>query len=259
MWCEKCQRGTSDSLTCGSCGNPPLFPMEQKDITGTSSLDCGGSINHNKEQSILPNLRDLHNRSVKFIITKDFKVDWRQRKGFKSLVQDVSFKGFKLTKGKNYLIVYNDKRHLTDEKGLIKADEEIVNEMTDIAKQVSKENDFEINPTPIFHRIEVKTDMTMNKFTDEESQVVYNTPYNNLEFKGKFAIPNSMNLNQILLLLNQTVVSWNENVISHLEATNRWEKAAQSIIDSQPRKSNPILMPLTNLLNTAIKLKEEFE
>jgi hypothetical protein len=245
-----------DKNECLACGfiEPPMPADGEKTDIGHQNLNCGDSMNLNQPQSILPNLSELHNRSVKFIITKDNKVTWKKRKGFKGSIWDLKYKEHSIEKGTNYLVVHYDKRTMTDENGLRRLDEEIVSELVEIAKQVSKEANFEINPTPIFHRIEVKTSYTMNKFTEPEAQVVYNTPYNNLEFKGKNAIPNNLNLTETLEGVRQAMLLEIKNKQLHQAVL---EDMRDTLKEMRPKKANPILAPLESLLKTTIQLRDE--
>jgi len=264
MRCPSCKKdryfrkGKDYPFECLDCGfletDTPSLLMENKGITGSTSLNCGGSINLNKPQSILPNLSELHNRSVKFIITKDNKVDWKKRKGFRGSIWDLRFKEHSIEKGTNYLVVHYDKRTMIDENGLLKKDEEIVNELVEIAKEVSTESKFEINPTPIFHRIEVKSSYTMDsKFVESEAQVVYNSPYNNLELKGKNAIPNNLNLTETLEGVKQAMLLEIYNKKLHQAVL---EDMRDTLKEMRPRKESPILAPLESLLKTTKGLVE---
>jgi hypothetical protein len=199
-------------------------------------------------------IHDYHNKALKFKVLKFVEPGLPKPEGYdgrKWLFTYHNMHGF-ITP--NWLVIYYNRREKVPLKDLEQTANLIVQGMINLAKEIAEKYNIVINPTPLpfsSNRPEIKTPyLSANNFIEKEAKAVYPPP-SPIELTGENAVKNAWNLTSMIAELNESVKLFHDEIKSHTEATERWEAAAQEIINANKPKPS-IFQRIQNYLNLLI-------
>lgn len=265
-------------MRCPKCGKYKLKPSLIDSETDTTTIcQCDpitsdGKINrqggdgpivgvtNNHYISLSNHYVNCHNSAFKFRIIKDSQIGVKS-KGFKGNTSWLTFKGHKVMKSSNWLVIYNNKRIHTDTDHLIETEDAIRESITILAKEISKKYNIVINEIPYpmsSNRPECKLTNIRSDFNFVESEVkaVYPLP-SPIEFTGKNAVNNTLNFTSMLDRLHTDLDLLSKELRIHSEVENRANEFLK--IANERLRPSPFLSPLESLLNITIKIRDEID
>jgi hypothetical protein len=251
-------RDKNECLTCGFI-EPPMISDGEKSEDKAHKALVGTTITTIKPLS--NHYLDLHNNAFKFRILKD-KPMGKAKEGFKGNLTWLTFKGHRISKGPNWLTIYNKKRDQTDTNHLEEDDNSDRENAINIAVELSQCYKLEVNQIPFRqseNRPEVKLVNIVSdvNFHEDEVKAVYPLP-SPIEFTGKNAIRNTLNFTGMLDILHSDLDKLTHELKIHSEVENRANEFLKKANEKlTPKKVNPILAPLESLLKTTIQLRDE--
>ena len=181
-------------------------------------------------------IHDMHNNALKFKVSG--AVDWPIQDGFRGGgIQSTTFKGFRVKKTKNWLIIYYNRRERVPLSHLSQTADTIITGMINLAKDIADRYGLQLDPTPLpfsSNRPEIKTPYKMDgKFIEAEDKQVYNPPNNYLELNGQNAKDNALNLTQFLVKNMELQKIQIENTLLEIHNKEKHDAVLEGILKAQ--------------------------